>query len=155
MRGVALVGASPLGSEAAPTVGSLPSARLLAPAALAAAIWLLSSRAEPGPDLGGLQGPASYLAHLVLYAALWTSLAWALDWRRPLLALVVTVAYGAVDEVHQSFVPGRDASPVDLAVDALGAGLAWAAAARLRGRPRSRSTAPHAPAGTPTGQQSR
>ena len=155
MRAARRVGAPPLASSRAPTVGSLPSIRLLLPVAIAVAIWVLSSRSDPGPDLGGLQGAASYVAHFTIYAALWTSLAWALGWRRPLLAFIATVAYGAVDELHQSFVPGRDASPVDLAVDALGAGLAWAAAARLRGRLRRDDVAPPAPAGTPTGQHSR
>ena len=139
-----------------PSVDPLPSARFLLPAALAAAIWALSSQPSPGPDLGGLQEAASYVAHFVLYAALWTALAWALGWRRPVLALVVTVAYGAVDEVHQSFVEGRDASAVDLAVDALGAGLAGLVARHLRGSPRRRqhATAP-APPGSPTHQHSR
>ena len=134
----------------------LPSARLLLPAALAAAIWFLSSQPSPGPDLGGLQEVASYIAHLVLYAALWTTLAWALRWRRPVLALVVTVAYGAVDEVHQSFVEGRDASALDLAIDALGAGLASLIARHVHERPRHRNDATTpAPPGTPTHQHSR
>jgi len=110
------------------------SARLLLPVAVAGLIWFLSSQADPGPDLGGLQSAASYVAHVVVYAALWTSLAWALRWRRPGLAFVLTVAYGVVDEVHQSFVDGRDATAVDVMVDALGAGLAWAVTSRLRRR---------------------
>ncbi len=134
----------------------LPSARLLLPAALAAAIWFLSSQPSPGPDLGGLQEAASYVAHFALYAALWTTLAWALRWRRPVLALLLTVAYGAVDEVHQSFVEGRDASLLDLAVDALGAGLAGLVATRLHGRPRHRlDAAVPTPPGPATRQHSR
>ena len=134
----------------------MPSARLLLPAALAAAIWFLSSQPSPGPDLGGLQGAASYVAHFVLYAALWTTLAWALRWRRPVLALVVTVAYGAVDEVHQSFVEGRDAAALDDAVDALGAGLAGLIARHVHERPRHRNdAAAPAPPCTPTHQHSR
>ena len=34
--------------------------------------------------------------------------------------LLVVAAYGATDELHQSFVPGRDASPLDIGYDAIG-----------------------------------
>ena len=53
--------------------------------------------------------------------------------------LLLTVGYAATDELHQSFVPGRDPSLADIGYDALGAlaGLAvaeMAARARRRGR---------------------
>lgn len=58
-----------------------------------------------------------------------------LNGRRPWLAWLMAVAYAALDEVHQSFVPGRNASFVDVLVfDNLGA-LAGLWAGRLfRGR---------------------
>jgi VanZ family protein len=40
------------------------------------------------------------------------------------LAFVLTVVYGALDEFHQSFVPGRDADVLDLVADTSGAILA-------------------------------
>jgi VanZ family protein len=43
-------------------------------------------------------------------------------------ALALTVAYAASDEVHQLFVRGRHGSPVDVAIDALGALIGMAAA---------------------------
>jgi VanZ family protein len=39
-------------------------------------------------------------------------------------AFVLTVIYGALDEYHQSFVPGRDADVYDLVADTCGAVLA-------------------------------
>ncbi len=120
-----------------------------------ALIFVLSSDSDPGPDLGGMQETASYLAHAGLYAALWTSLSWALGWRWPALAFVVTVLYGVSDEVHQSFVEGRDASPLDVVADAVGAAAAWALTARLRSRSRRRPAASRPRPGTATGPNSR
>jgi VanZ family protein len=120
-----------------------------------ALIFALSAEPSPGPDLGGMQEVASYLAHFGIYGALWTAFAWALGWRRPWLAWVLAVAYGASDELHQSTVAGRDASVADLAVDALGAAAAWALASAVRrsGRPGRALRRPHAAA--PTQPQSR
>lgn len=39
-------------------------------------------------------------------------------------AILVGSAYGLSDEIHQFFVPGRDASPVDFLFDAAGVSLA-------------------------------
>lgn len=46
---------------------------------------------------------------------------------RATLAWTCTVLYAVVDEVHQLFVPTRVGSPVDVAIDALGATLALGA----------------------------
>jgi hypothetical protein len=40
------------------------------------------------------------------------------------LGLAVAIAYAIIDECHQAFVPGRSASVLDLATDAVGAGAA-------------------------------
>jgi VanZ family protein len=39
-------------------------------------------------------------------------------------AWLVTVAYAAADEWHQTFVTGRHGSPVDVVIDAAGASVA-------------------------------
>jgi VanZ family protein len=50
------------------------------------------------------------------------------------LAALLGTAYGATDEWHQSYVPGRQADPVDLGADATGALAGAAAVLALRGR---------------------
>ena len=52
-------------------------------------------------------------------------------------ALLFCLAYGALDEVHQSYVPGREMDFLDLAADMLGAALAAVAYGRLRMDPRA------------------
>ena len=47
---------------------------------------------------------------------------WRFSWA--LATLLIAVAYAGLDEWHQSFVPLREATPRDVAVDALGALLA-------------------------------
>jgi len=47
--------------------------------------------------------------------------------RALLLALLLTVAYGALDETHQRFVRGRTADPMDWAADGVGGAVAVAA----------------------------
>jgi VanZ family protein len=47
-----------------------------------------------------------------------------LRWEATLYAALTVVLWGISDEIHQSFVPGRDASPWDVVADAVGFGLA-------------------------------
>jgi VanZ family protein len=51
-----------------------------------------------------------------------------------LLAILITSAYGASDEWHQSFVPGRDASVADWFADSCGAIIAAVAYCRYESR---------------------
>ncbi|WP_318636146.1 VanZ family protein [Deinococcus detaillensis] len=87
--------------------------------ALMAVIWVLSSRADP---IGiPLPHPLDWAAHFVSYAALGfcaarASGSWTLGW-------VLAAWFGAFDEVHQAFVPGREAGISDWWFDLLGAAL--------------------------------
>ncbi len=75
------------------------------------------------------------MAHFIAYAILALAIAlWPGEKRwqaRPLwtalLVIILTGLYGAVYELHQSFVPGRDASVFDWLADVLGAvaGVFW------------------------------
>lgn len=86
--------------------------------------------------LPGLQLPRGWDKgiHFVEYAVLGLLVRFAVartapGWRAPaagLLAWAMAAAYGATDELHQAFVPGRVASVYDWLADTLGAGLAVA-----------------------------
>lgn len=55
--------------------------------------------------------------------------------RAVIIGALIAVAYGATDELHQSFVPGRSPELLDLAADAAGAiagALAWYALTRRK-----------------------
>ena len=101
-----------------------------APAVLwAALIFTLSSISGLPAAPGGLSDKH---AHLVTYAVLCACLVWGLTDRAPArttwavaaAAVGLTALYGASDEWHQSFVPGRESSMLDLAADTAGAVIA-------------------------------
>jgi VanZ family protein len=50
------------------------------------------------------------------------------NWRWGVASLLICAAYAALDEFHQSFVPGRGAAPTDVLLDSAGAVLAQLAA---------------------------
>ena len=67
-------------------------------------------------------------AHMMEYGTLalllWRALSrgrGTLSWSALVTAFVVSVLYAASDEYHQSFVPGRNGTPVDVGIDAVGA----------------------------------
>ncbi|MDP2709957.1 MAG: VanZ family protein [Solirubrobacteraceae bacterium] len=112
--------------------------RYAPPLAVMALIFALSATPDLSSGLGTWDTVLRKLAHVAIFAVLWLTLARATDWRRPIAATVVAILYAISDEVHQSFVAGRNGSPVDVLIDSVGIGLAalaWAVMARRRGRP--------------------
>jgi VanZ family protein len=84
----------------------------------AALIFVVSSIPDLGTGLGGWDLALRKLAHAAEFGVLGLLLLRALGNERA--ALVLGVAYAVTDELHQHFVPGRLASPLDVVVDALG-----------------------------------
>lgn len=92
-------------------------------AAFAAFLYFLSAqRRIPGADLVW-----DKLLHVIGYALFSTLVIRAfhgglgpLTVKATALALVFTVGYGMTDEIHQSFVPGRSPSALDVVADGVG-----------------------------------
>src|SRR2546421_11869770 len=93
----------------------------------AAVIFTFSSIPSLSTGLGTWDTVLRKGAHVTEYAVLGALLVRALGREAP--AFLVGVAYAATDELHQHFVRGRHATPVDVAIDAVGVTLgllAWA-----------------------------
>jgi len=94
---------------------------------IAAVIWFLSSQ-QTLPQPKGIFG-WDKLQHFAVFALLAAAIGFwvspAFGKRRPALSLflvaLVGSAYGAIDELHQYFVPGRYSSSWDWLADTLGA----------------------------------
>jgi VanZ family protein len=100
--------------------------------AWAAVIFAFSSIPSLSTGLGTWDTVLRKGAHVAEYAILGALIYRALG--REALALAVGIAYAATDEFHQRFVPGRHASPVDVAIDAVGLALGMLVWLRLRER---------------------
>jgi len=95
----------------------------------AGVIFTLSSIPSLGTGLGTWDTVLRKGAHITEYAILALLLVRAVGREVPALAL--GVLYAASDELHQGFVRGRHASPVDVAIDAVGLLLGIAAWRRV------------------------
>jgi VanZ family protein len=88
--------------------------------------YLSNQTSPPGADLG-----PDYILHGCGYLILGAAVAWgmssglrnALSRNQWLACWMLAVFYGALDEFHQSFIPGRDPSLSDLTADAVGAAV--------------------------------
>jgi VanZ family protein len=121
---------------------SRPAFAWLAVAAWAALIFALSSIPNLGTGLEGWDLALRKVAHLAEYAVLGALLTRALATASPsqrvttvagAQAWILGAVYAATDELHQHFVPGRQASGIDLLIDAVGV-AAGVIAVRLASR---------------------
>jgi VanZ family protein len=100
--------------------------------AWAAVIFAFSSIPTLSSGLGVWDTVLRMGAHVNEYAVLGVLLYRALGREAP--ALAAGIAYAATDELHQHFVRGRHASPVDVAIDAVGVALGMLVWLRIRQR---------------------
>src|SRR6266498_2738788 len=100
--------------------------------AWAAVIFAFSSIPSLSSGLGIWDTVLRKGAHVTEYAVLGALLYRALEREAP--ALAAGIAYAATDELHQHFVRGRHASPVDVAIDAVGVALGMLIWLRVRER---------------------
>jgi VanZ family protein len=89
---------------------------------LALAIGLFVGGAQP-IAVGLLSEPWDKVAHSTVFAAIAFLLAYSRvrqHWGWLIASALLSAAVGAVDEIHQYFLPGRSCDWADLAADALG-----------------------------------
>jgi VanZ family protein len=117
--------------------------RATAPLALMGLIFFLSAQPAAGHYPWWEVGLRK-LGHVSGYALLTALWAWALQRvvRRPLLVAVgIALAYACTDEYHQTFVRGREGTPRDVAIDAIGMAIAAWLISRRRPSPADRGKA--------------
>jgi VanZ family protein len=100
--------------------------------AWAAVIFAFSSIPHLSSGLGVWDTVLRKGAHITEYAILGALLYRALG--REALALAIGIAFAATDELHQHFVRGRHASPIDVGIDAVGVALGMLVRLRVRQR---------------------
>ena len=91
-------------------------------------IFILSSIPNLKTDLGGWDLILRKIAHITEYAILYLLTLRAFDNTGPqqhgrktiLAAFIFAVLYACSDEFHQSFVPGRGPSVIDVGIDSIG-----------------------------------
>jgi VanZ family protein len=107
--------------------------RLLLPLALMGAIFYFSAQPAGGHHAWWVI-VLRKLGHITGYALLTSAWWWALRdaVKHPLLwAIGIAFAYACTDEFHQTFVHGREGTPRDVAIDAIGMAIAgWLIAMR-------------------------
>jgi VanZ family protein len=100
----------------------------LPPLALMGMIFFFSAQPNLSSGLGWIDHVGRKVVHASEYALLcflwWRALRTRVDRTKALAAAwAIAALYAATDEYHQSFVSGRHATWVDVAIDSMGAGL--------------------------------
>jgi polysaccharide biosynthesis protein VpsQ len=114
---------------------------LVIPIVYMALIWIQTSNFDPESvymlstqidmNILLLIGAGLELAHLFEFGLLYLFLVMAflvfgkLSYQKELLAIVIAVGYGVVDELHQYFIPFRSFSLVDLFKNSIGVWALW------------------------------
>ncbi len=99
-------------------------------AAIAGVIWMLSGTPDLAVAHGWLDTVTRKAAHVGVFGLLAAACVlalrrWPQSARRSLVGgALIALAYAVVDELHQSRVPTRHGTPVDVAIDAAGIGIA-------------------------------
>jgi VanZ family protein len=127
---------------------------LAPPVLYAALIYMLSAQSRFGVELPDVALADKWI-HLIEYGAFGFLIARAVDrlgTRGPRFAAAMAIAigacYGATDELHQWFVPGRNSDGWDLLADTVGSalgGLVYLRLARARERRRRANLAGESP----------
>jgi VanZ family protein len=100
----------------------------LPPLLLMGVIFFFSAQPNLNSGLGWIDHVGRKIVHASEYALLcflwWRALRTKLDSVRALApAWAITTLYAATDEFHQTFIHGRHGTPVDVAIDSMGAGI--------------------------------
>ncbi len=100
--------------------------RVLLPLVYMCGVFFLSSIPARELHRWGLPTLLANLAHIPLYAGLAWATLWAVQGpqgRRVLWVALACLGFALTDEFHQTFVPGRVFSLVDVGADGIGIGL--------------------------------
>lgn len=98
--------------------------------AIAAIIWQLSSTPDLAIATGWLDTVTRKLGHVLVFGLLCAACVGGFRAQRLTVSTclvggaLLALAYAVIDEYHQSLVPTRVGTPVDVAIDALGIGIA-------------------------------
>lgn len=106
--------------------------RFAPPLALMGMIFALSAQPDLNSGLGTIDLIGRKFVHMAEYGLLFLLWSRAFEWRRPLAAAAISIAYAATDEWHQTFVYGRHGAPVDVLIDSVGIALAYCICSRQR-----------------------
>ena len=107
--------------------GACLKVRRWLPPLLWAGVMLLATTV-PGSVVPPQFSPYDKVAHFTLYALFAVLLSRDIAqvtgrWRSALLAILIAVAFGAADEWHQQFIPGRSTDIADWRADSIGAAI--------------------------------